>query len=93
MNTTVGYAWIQVALNAPDFLGAEKARVAAVNGIHRIAEGTLLVPTKLAPGANCLEHALFAIKHEGVRLDYLAAALRLVPEEACLLYTSDAADE
>lgn len=82
MSTAVGYAWIQESLSAPDFLGAEKARLAAVNAIHRIPEGTLLVPGKLAPGANCLEHALFAIKHEGVRLDYLAAALRLVPEEA-----------
>ena len=82
MSTAIGYAWIQESLNAPDFLGAEKSRLAAVNGIHRIPEGTLLVPGKLAPGANCLAHALFAIKHEGVRLDYLVAALRLVSEEA-----------
>lgn len=80
MSTAVGYAWIQEALNAPDFLGGDKARLAAVNSIHRIPEGTLLVPTKLAPGGGWLEHALFAIKHEGVRLDYLAAALRQVSD-------------
>ncbi|PKO60928.1 MAG: cell filamentation protein Fic, partial [Betaproteobacteria bacterium HGW-Betaproteobacteria-18] len=84
MSIAVGYAWIQEAINAPDFLGAKKARLAAVNSIHRLPEGALLVPTKLAPGDNWLEHALFAIKHEGVRLDHLATALRLVSEEAIL---------
>jgi Fic family protein len=82
MSNAVGYAWIQDALNVPDFLGTEKARLAAVNRLQKIAEGSLLVPTKLAPGGNYLEHALFAIRHEGVRLDYLAAALRQVSEES-----------
>ena len=80
MNTAVGYHWIQEALGAPDFLGPHKARVASVNSIHRVTEGTLLVPTKLAPHPNLLAHALFAIKHEGVCLGLLAAALRQVPD-------------
>lgn len=80
MSTAVGYAWIQNALDAPDFLGAHKARLATVQSLQRLPEGALLVPTKLAPDARWLDHALFAIKHEGVRLDYLTAALRQVTE-------------
>ncbi len=81
MSTAVGYAWIQDALQAPDFLGAHKARLAAVQSLQRLSEGALLVPAKLAPGTRWLDHALFAIKHEGVRLDYLTAALRQVGQE------------
>lgn len=43
--------------------------------------GTSLVPDKLALSTGWLDHALFAIKHEGVRLHYLTAALRLVSAE------------
>ncbi len=78
MTSLVGYAWMAEALNAPDFLGSNKARVAGVNSLQRLSEGALLVPARLAPGNNWLEHALFAVKHEGVRLDYLAAALRRI---------------
>jgi len=80
MSTPVGYAWIQATLKVPDFLGADKARLAAVQRVERLAEGALLVPLKLAPRDDFLSHAAFAIKHEGVRLDHLAAALRHVPE-------------
>ena len=82
MSTAVGYAWIQDALQAPDFLGAHKARLAAVQSLQWLPEGALLVPPKLAPGPGWLDHALFAIKHEGVRLDYLTAALRQVGQDA-----------
>ena len=81
MSTAVGYAWIQDALQAPDFLGAHKARLAAVQSLQWLPEGALLVPPKLAPGPSWLDHALFAIKHEGVRLDYLTVALRQVGQE------------
>lgn len=80
MNTAVGYAWIQDTLGLPDFLGPRKARLAAVQGIQRLAEGALLVPAKLVPEPSLLAQTLFAIKHEGVRLDYLAAALRQISE-------------
>jgi fido (protein-threonine AMPylation protein) len=70
------------ALSAPDFLGANRARVAAVNSLQRLPEGALLVPAKLAPGEDWLSQALFAIKHEGVRLDFLRLAMRQVSEEA-----------
>ena len=82
MSTAVGYAWIQDALQAPDFLGAHKARLAAVQSLQWLPEGALLVPPKLAPGPGWLDHALFAIKHEGVRLDYLTAALGQVGQDA-----------
>ena len=78
MSNVIGYALIQEVLQAPDFLGACKARLAAVQSLQRLPEGALLVPAKQAPGARLLEHALFALKHEGVRLDYLLAALRQV---------------
>lgn len=81
MSTAIGYAWIQEALQAPDFLGVHKARLGAVQSLQRLPEGALLVPAKLAPGTGWLDHALFAIKHEGVRLDYLTAALRQISAE------------
>ncbi|WP_457425082.1 Fic family protein [Roseateles sp. P5_E7] len=75
----IGYAWIQDAVGAPDFLGTQRARLAPVSRIERLADGTLLVPHKLAPAPSLLQQALFALKHEGVRLDLLALALRRVP--------------
>ncbi|GAB2741401.1 Fic family protein [Melaminivora jejuensis] len=79
--SAVGYAWIQAALEAPDFMGPRQARVAPVSRIERLPEGSLLVPTKLAPAQDFLSQALFAIKHEGIRLDLLTAALRRIPGE------------
>ncbi len=75
----VGYAWIQQTLGAPDFLGPQRARLAPVNRIARLADGAMLVPPKLAPAATLLHQALFALKHEGVRLDLLVGALRRIP--------------
>ena len=78
----VGYAWIQSAVDAPNFLGTQQARLAPVSRIERLGNGTLLVPHKLAPDATLLQQALFALKHEGVRLDLLVAALRhIAPAE------------
>jgi len=78
----VGYAWIQNALGTPDFLGSRRARLAPVSRIERLADGLLLVPLKLAPPAHLLQQALFAVKHEGIRLDLLISVLRKVPAEA-----------
>lgn len=75
----VGYAWIQTALGAPDFLGSQKARVASVNRLERLTDGAMLVPDKLAPQPTLLQHALFALKHEGVQLGLLMAALQHMP--------------
>lgn len=78
----VGYAWIQNEVGAPDFLRKQRARLASVNRIEHLEDGAILVPRKLAPDATLLDHALFALKHEGVRLDLLAMALhRLPPSE------------
>jgi Fic family protein len=74
--TDVGYAWIAQAVDAPDFLGPQRARVAPVSRIERLNDGSLLVPPKLAPQPTLLHHALFALKHEGVRLNLLVCALR-----------------
>lgn len=75
----VGYAWIQQTIGAPDFLGAQRARLAPVSRIERLEDGALLVPLRQAPDASLLHHALFALKHEGVRLDLLMSALRRIP--------------
>ena len=72
----VGYAWIQNALGVPDFLGTQRARLAPTQRIERLDTGTLLVPQRMAPAATWLEHALFALKHEGVQLALLVGALR-----------------
>lgn len=75
----VGYAWIAQTVGAPDFLGLQKARLAPVSRIERLDDGSLLVPHKLAPQPTLLHQALFAIKHEGIRLDLLMSALRRIP--------------
>ena len=75
----VGYAWIQHTVGAPDFLGAHRARLAPTSRVERLSDGTLLVPLRQAPDASFLHHALFALKHEGVRLDLLSIALRRIP--------------
>ena len=75
----IGYAWIQNTVGAPDFLSHERARLAPVSRMERLGDGTLLVPLKLAPESTLLHHALFAIKHEGVRLGLLLSALRRIP--------------
>ena len=75
----VGYAWIAQMADAPDFLGSRRARLAPVSRLERLSDGALLVPHKLAPEATLLHQALFAIKHEGVRLDLLVSALRRIP--------------
>ena len=80
MVTPLGYAWIQAELHAPHFLGSQQARLGPVPTLQRLPEGALLVPVRMAPNANFLQQALFAIKHEGVRLPYLIAALRQVSE-------------
>jgi hypothetical protein len=77
--TDLGYAWIQAVVGAPDFLGPRRARLAPVSRIERLADGTLLVPRKLAPEPTLLQQALFALKHEGVHLALLVCALRRLP--------------
>lgn len=86
----VGYTWIQNALGVPDFLGTQRARLAPTQRIERLDNGTLLVPQRMAPAATWLDHALFALKHEGVQLALLVGALqRIAPAElaACVLAT------
>ena len=75
----VGYAWLAQAVGAPEFLGSQRARVAPCSRLERLADGTLLVPNKLVPAGALLPQALFAIKHEGVRLGLLVSALRRIP--------------
>ena len=77
--SNVGYAWIQNEVGAPDFLGQHRARLAPVNRIERLEDGAMLVPHRLAPKSTLLQQALFALKHEGVRLDLLVSALRRIP--------------
>jgi Fic family protein len=86
----VGYAWIQHAVGAPDFLGNQRARLAPVNRIEHLDDGTILVPRKLAPDGTLLHQAFFALKHEGVRLDLLVIALRRIPPEELVAWVQTA---
>lgn len=82
----IGYAWIQDAVGAPDFLGPQRARLAAVTRIERQPDGSLLVPHKLAPEPHLVQQALFALKHEGVNLALLLSAVqRMPPQELAAL--------
>ncbi len=74
----VGYAWLRDNLNAPSFLGPRQARVASVAALERLADGALLVPAKMAPGASILDHILFALKNESINLHLLAVSLKRV---------------
>ena len=62
------------------------SRPAQVRPVTRIEEmpDLLAVPRHVAPAADAsmLEHILFALKHESMRLAILHEALKLVPEEA-----------
>lgn len=75
---------MQEQLDAPDFLGSRRARVAAVQSLQRLPDGALLVPAKLAPPQQWLDQALFAIKHEGVHLGYLAEAVRRIDDASVI---------
>jgi hypothetical protein len=48
----VGYAWIQHTVGAPDFLDAQRARLAPVSRIECLEDGALLVPLRQAPPAH-----------------------------------------
>jgi Fic family protein len=77
----VGYTWIRDQLRVPSFLGAREGRLASVNGIVRQPDGSLLVPTRLAPPDTLLAHILFALKHEEINLYLLSIGLKRVSAE------------
>ena len=58
------------------------ARVRPVTRVERMPD-LLAVPRHVAPaeGATLLDHVLFALKHESLRLDVFHEALRLVPAD------------
>ncbi|GMU45060.1 MAG: hypothetical protein AMXMBFR25_30460 [Lysobacterales bacterium] len=78
----IGYEYLlsQIALRMPPL--ARPAQVRPVTRIEHMPE-LLAVPRNVAPAADApvLEHVLFALKHEGTRLDILHEALKLVPAE------------
>lgn len=78
----IGYEYLlsQIALRMPPL--ARPAQVRPVTRIERMPD-LLAVPRHVAPAADApvLEHVLFALKHESMRLDILHEALKLVPAE------------
>ena len=84
----IGYAWIQNAVGAPDFLGRERARLAPVSRIAHLEDGSLLVPHKLAPEPTLLHHALFAIKPGISQEEALVHASDLLRSAAATAYES-----
>jgi hypothetical protein len=78
----IGYEYLQsrIALRMPPL--HQPAQVRPVTRIERMPD-LLAVPRNVAPaeGATVLDHVLFALKHESLRLDLLHEALKLVPAE------------
>ncbi|MCU0923359.1 MAG: Fic family protein, partial [Burkholderiaceae bacterium] len=78
----IGYEFLlsRIPLRMPPL-----SRPAQVRPVTRIEEmpDLLAVPRNVAPadGASILEHALFALKHETIRLAILHEAMKLVPAE------------
>ena len=76
----LGYQWLYEHFRLSAFPLASPARVAPVSRVTQTAEA-LLVPAQVAPQQDDpLEHLLFALKHEGVNLQFLAQALKQIPD-------------
>jgi Fic/DOC family len=71
--TTLGYAYVHERLGLRVLPVAAPAVIRSVTRMERFAN-ELAVPAKRAPGADVIEHLLFALKHEGTDLQVLAAA-------------------
>ncbi|MCM8596144.1 Fic family protein [Accumulibacter sp.] len=82
MPPVIGYEYLlsRIPLRMPPL--GRPAQVRPVTRIERMPE-PLAVPRHVAPaaGALVLDHVLFALKHEGTRLDILHEALKRVPAE------------
>lgn len=78
----IGYEYLlsQIPLRMPPL--TLPAQVRPVTRVEHMPD-LLAVPRNVAPaaGASTLEHVLFALKHEGTRLDILHEALKLVPAD------------
>lgn len=76
MGYLVGYEHLREALHLSAFAVQQPARVGRVGKITT-SEGGLLVPAAVAPArdASIVEHALFALKHEGINLQILSMAV------------------
>ncbi len=82
MLPVIGYEYLlsQLALRMPP--RDRPAQVRPVTRVERMPD-LLAVPRHVAPaaGAPVLDHVLFALKHEGARLDILHEALKRVPAD------------
>ncbi len=82
MLPVIGYEYLlsRIPLRMPPL--DRPAQVRPVTRVERMPE-LLAVPRHVAPAADApvLEHVLFALKHEGTRIDILHEALKLVPAE------------
>ena len=80
----VGYQYLCDQLKLSAFAPPRPARIASVARLTRTTDA-LWVPAPVAPAGQApLDHALFALKHEGVNLQILAQALKQIPESAIL---------
>jgi hypothetical protein len=80
---TVGYAYLKDILNLAILPVATPAVVRSVSRVGRVGN-ELAIPAAMAPGTNILDHALFALKHEGTDLQVLAAACEHIKAEHVL---------
>lgn len=77
-----GYAFLVETLRLSAFFPECPSRVS--RAVNRKVETAAcrLIPPRMAPKTSSIvEHALFALKHEGVNLQILAEAVPLIPEE------------
>lgn len=79
----VGYAYLKETLNLGILPVATPAVVRSVSRVERVGN-ELAIPAAMAPGENILDHAFFALKHEGTDLQVLAAACEHITAEQLL---------
>lgn len=83
MTKNLGYAFLHEQLALGVGTPSVPARVRPVTRIV-LLEGELAVPAERAPDGSLLSHLLFALKHEGIDLAILAAALPQLPTDDLL---------
>lgn len=77
--SVIGYEYVRQALGLSALVPSRPARVMPVTRVERMGD-RLAVPGKVAPVTDQpLAHLLFALKHEGTRLDLLLEAFRQIP--------------
>ena len=76
----IGYAYVQERLGLRVLPVTAPAVIRSVSRMERLPN-ELAVPAKRAPGPDVIEHLLFALKHEGIHLEFLARLFAQLPAD------------